>query len=451
MEHNYMDYCGGCHYDYCDFHEEVWCEICGGPHHTPDCYHFQGFPTDCYEEPSQQFEKYASPPSQTELRPLLYELLQQGINMFSQPTNGCNQDKFEQQEPYFKELAENHHRIEALSIECNKIYVQLLGESSSCNTDLIVDLEQKNGSEAQLTPSFDVLQQELEPETIMDETKVPPPVQSEINFNEPHLHSPGVLTNNEQEDNVEHQSTLQLGKCSTTRSTNYEYDTHIPLFASRTFHDPLYPLYISHLSCEDDMMQESQRNEQWEDGFLDEMEVVLPSPIIGETTNHIVPSWEDEFGDELVSIPLMEGIGGWFDPIGDLDEIEALLYGKPIVVINEEPQQEYVQADEFTNEPITKVAPDPQNRTKDSRPVTEDYNDFSHESNKSWERAQYFTDQQTLKARHLSLKHFKSITSCKDDHLLHYISCIKFGPGKYKSWWHDPFHCGCVIIGFVTN
>ncbi|KAI3827971.1 hypothetical protein L1987_02060 [Smallanthus sonchifolius] len=103
----------------------------------------------------------------------------------------------------------------------------------------------------------------------------------------------------------------------------------------------------------------------------------------GETTDHTVPSWEDEFGDELVSIHVMEGKGERFDPIGDLDELEALLYGKPTVATKEEPHREKdVQTDGFTNEPMTMVTPDPPLCTMESRPVIDHDVDSSHESNR---------------------------------------------------------------------
>ncbi|KAI3827973.1 hypothetical protein L1987_02062 [Smallanthus sonchifolius] len=239
-------------------------------------------------------------------------------------------------------------RIEAQGIVINEIYANFLRESSSCNTYLSIDLEHENGSEAQIAPSFYVFEQESEAETIKDETQVPPPAQSGFEYDEPEFPCPRVLTN----------EGLESSKCSTTSSIGYEYDTHVPLFAYSTLHDSLYPLCTLHLSCEDDMMQGSQREEHREDKLMDEIEM-------------------------LVSIHVMEGKGEWFDPVGDLDELEALLYGKPTLVTKEEPHGEKdVQTDGFTNEPMTMVTPDPPLCNKESWPVIDHDVDSSHESNK---------------------------------------------------------------------
>ena len=45
-----------------------------------------------------------------------------------------------------------------------------------------------------------------------------------------------------------------------------------------------------------------------------------------------LPSWEDEFGDELVDLPILEGEE--FDPIGDLLLLKTLLAGTPITEAN---------------------------------------------------------------------------------------------------------------------
>ncbi|MFS8003131.1 hypothetical protein Hanom_Chr13g01210301 [Helianthus anomalus] len=49
-----------------------------------------------------------------------------------------------------------------------------------------------------------------------------------------------------------------------------------------------------------------------------------------EKKEHL-PSWEEDFGDELVGIPTLEG--GEFDPIGDLAYLETLLVREPTVDI----------------------------------------------------------------------------------------------------------------------
>ena len=52
-----------------------------------------------------------------------------------------------------------------------------------------------------------------------------------------------------------------------------------------------------------------------------------------------VPSWEDEFGDELVGLPVPEEEEE-FDPVGDLAYLEKLLAGKPTMVIRNSPNED---------------------------------------------------------------------------------------------------------------
>ncbi|KAI3813712.1 hypothetical protein L1987_18443 [Smallanthus sonchifolius] len=76
----------------------------------------------------------------------------------------------------------------------------------------------------------------------------------------------------------------------------------------------------------------------------------IPPPV------HVIPSWEDEFGDELLGVPLVEVNGEQFDLIGDLDDLEALLFGKPTMVVKKELHQGMeLQVDGFTNKQITKA------------------------------------------------------------------------------------------------
>ncbi|KAI3687318.1 hypothetical protein L1987_81013 [Smallanthus sonchifolius] len=99
---------------------------------------------------------------------------------------------------------------------------------------------------------------------------------------------------------------------------------------------------------------------------------------------------------------------------------------------------------------MTMVTPDPPLYTEGSRPMIDHDDDSSHESNKQQDRANYFMDQPTLKARHRSIKHYKPTIFCRDDRLLHYISCIRFGSGKFKCWWHDPIAL-CLHLPFGSH
>ena len=60
--------------------------------------------------------------------------------------------------------------------------------------------------------------------------------------------------------------------------------------------------------------------------------------------DHIL-SWETEFGDELVNLPTLVD-DELFDPVGDLSELEALLEGKPAMVIKKSQKVDTVVEDE---------------------------------------------------------------------------------------------------------
>ncbi|KAJ0575734.1 hypothetical protein HanIR_Chr05g0216201 [Helianthus annuus] len=66
-----------------------------------------------------------------------------------------------------------------------------------------------------------------------------------------------------------------------------------------------------------------------------------------------VPSWEDEFGDELVVLPTLEDEE--FDPVGDLAYLETLLVETPTMEIKYTPNVEEKVAEEFDSRPVEKL------------------------------------------------------------------------------------------------
>ncbi|KAJ0880008.1 putative transcription factor interactor and regulator CCHC(Zn) family [Helianthus annuus] len=67
-----------------------------------------------------------------------------------------------------------------------------------------------------------------------------------------------------------------------------------------------------------------------------------------------IPSWEDEFGDELVGLPTLEE--GEFDPVDDLAYLETLLKEKPTMVIKQIPNvKEEKVAEGLDSRPIEKL------------------------------------------------------------------------------------------------
>ncbi|XP_076919869.1 uncharacterized protein LOC143580821 [Bidens hawaiensis] len=90
-----------------------------------------------------------------------------------------------------------------------------------------------------------------------------------------------------------------------------------------------------------------------DEGVIEEMELERPDytdlsedavvepldQMEDEEENEHVPSWEDEFGDELVGLPVFEEHEE-FDPVGDLIYLETLIMGKPTMEIKTSPEEE---------------------------------------------------------------------------------------------------------------
>ncbi|KAJ0520345.1 hypothetical protein HanIR_Chr10g0458381 [Helianthus annuus] len=134
------------------------------------------------------------------------------------------------------------------------------------------------------------------------------------------------------------------------------------------------------------------------DAIMDKVQFPSPQSTAQVPSSvHTIPCWEDEFGDELLGIPLMEAKKG-FDPVNDLDELEALLYGEPIVEIKESHQENELQVKESTNEQMIMVT-DPLLCIKDNRPMDEHDGGSLPKSNVPRERAWSKAGQPKLKAR----------------------------------------------------
>ena len=116
-----------------------------------------------------------------------------------------------------------------------------------------------------------------------------------------------------------------------------------------------------------------------------------------------VSSWEEEFGDELVGLPVLEEEEE-FDPVGDLAYLEKLLEGKPTMEIKNSPKEDEHVSEKF-----------------DSRPVEESdvglpLRPRTREKAKKRKKAPGYQDRSP-----------------------HYMSQIRFGPGKFKNRWSDSF------------
>ncbi|MFS7947109.1 hypothetical protein Hanom_Chr06g00544231 [Helianthus anomalus] len=139
-----------------------------------------------------------------------------------------------------------------------------------------------------------------------------------------------------------------------------------------------------------------------------------------ENEEHI-PSWEEEFGDELVGLPNLEDKD--FDPVSDLAYLETLLVETPTMEIKYAPNvEEEIVAEEFDRRPMEKLedGPPPRSRT--------------------WERARKNLDQHLprIQGWYRRKKKEKPLKFAQH-HPFHYMPRIRFGPCKFKYWWPDPF------------
>ena len=116
-----------------------------------------------------------------------------------------------------------------------------------------------------------------------------------------------------------------------------------------------------------------------------------------------VPSWEDEFGDELVGLPVLEEEEE-FDPVGDLAYLERLLAGKPTMVIKNSPKEDEHVSEDLDSRPVEES-----DVGLPLRPITRE------------------------KARK------KKKVPGNQDRSPHYMLRIRFGPGIYKFWLSDLF------------
>ena len=92
-----------------------------------------------------------------------------------------------------------------------------------------------------------------------------------------------------------------------------------------------------------------------EDDFWSDNEVEEEVGLIEEDEKKAhVPSWEEEFGDELVGLPVLEEEGE-FDPVGDLVYLEKLLEGKPTMEIKNSPNEDEQVNEEFDSWPVGEV------------------------------------------------------------------------------------------------
>ncbi|KAJ0725665.1 hypothetical protein HanPI659440_Chr12g0461441 [Helianthus annuus] len=132
-----------------------------------------------------------------------------------------------------------------------------------------------------------------------------------------------------------------------------------------------------------------------------------------------VPSWEEEFGDELVGLPTLVEVE--FDPVGDLACLEKLLEGEPTMEIKQIPNEEEKEvAEEFDSWPVEKLEVGSPSQLK------------------TREKARRNLDRQSMRIQRWCKRKFKATLKCRDNHLPRYMHRIRFLPGKFKFRWSDP-------------
>ncbi|KAJ0880434.1 hypothetical protein HanRHA438_Chr10g0463071 [Helianthus annuus] len=120
------------------------------------------------------------------------------------------------------------------------------------------------------------------------------------------------------------------------------------------------------------------------------------------------PSWEEEFGDELVGLPTLEDEE--FVLVGDLAYLETLLVETPTMEIKYTPNVEEKVAEELDSRPVEKleVGSPPQLKTR--------------------EKARRNLDRQSSRIQRWFKRKFKATLKCRDNHLPRYMHRIRFSP-----------------------
>ncbi|KAM0060031.1 hypothetical protein Hdeb2414_s0005g00187831 [Helianthus debilis subsp. tardiflorus] len=146
-----------------------------------------------------------------------------------------------------------------------------------------------------------------------------------------------------------------------------------------------------------------------------------------------VPSWEEEFGEELVGLPTV--VYGEFDPVSDLTYLETLLVETPTMEIKQIPNvEEEKVAEELDSRPVENL--------EVGLPIT---------PIESREKARKSLDQHIMRVKRRCKRKLKATLKCRDNHHPHYMSRIRFGPGKFKFWWSDPFEYHKIFSSFIVN
>ncbi|KAF5784168.1 putative transcription factor interactor and regulator CCHC(Zn) family [Helianthus annuus] len=163
------------------------------------------------------------------------------------------------------------------------------------------------------------------------------------------------------------------------------------------------PWYCGPEPIDDDFWRDDDEREEAKEEPLAKMD--------DEEIEEHIPSWEEEFGDELVGLPTL--VDEKFDPVGDLAYLETLLEEKPTMEIKQIPNvEEEKVAEELDSRPVEKLAVG-----------------LPHTPTRTREKAQRnCLDQHIVRVRRWYEKKQKEKLKCRDNHLPRYMHRIRFDP-----------------------
>ncbi|KAJ0468200.1 putative transcription factor interactor and regulator CCHC(Zn) family [Helianthus annuus] len=348
------------------------CFICGGPHYTKYCPNDSGCPIDFDANPLVQPQSYKSLNWQPERTPEGFrdwvkaakEERERGIRA---ALDILNSQSLKSQGRYTYDINGNYLGYQTADGEMD---YTILDPGEKCAW----------GSHSQVSHFKPVYEEDEdhthEPETIMD-VEVPPPVQQVVNSSY-WCPTPWNIDNGFWSDDDE--------------GVVEEAELEVPDYTA------------------------TQREEVCEP--LDKMD--------NGKTEERIPSWEEEFGDELVGLPTLEDEE--FDPVGDLAYLDTLLVETSTMEIKYIPNKKEVKvAEEFDSRPMEKLEVG------------------SPTYLKSREKAQKCLDQHSSRIQRWCKQKQREKLKCKDNHLPHYMHRIRFGPGKFKFRWSDPLRIFKIV------
>ncbi|KAL8232084.1 hypothetical protein R6Q57_001862 [Mikania cordata] len=340
-----------------------WCEICGGTHYTESCNAYRGYSTH------NSHDCYPNPQPQEEIdRQAIRELQKAQIKLLNNMK-------------WFKRVEKKNEESNTPSlhdmIQKNKAILDQIQEDRRNSMAWVYEhLQYFRSYNAKCerereTSSSSLQESQLEPEIIMDDS-VPPLVQ---------------------------QSQI-------SESLSYGMDP----YASGVWSDE-----------EEEAIDEAN--------FLKYLEsrknVVVDDQEVEDSMVKTSP-WEEEFGDELDNLPFFEE-SREFDPVGELEVLEALLAEKSTIGIQQSPEilEELVEEEKHHSQPEGKI--------KDETPLKS-----TEPREKATKRKEMDPNQLKVLGWYQKKRRTKTVKFV-NNHSPHYLPRIRFGPGKFKYWRPDPF------------